>query len=162
MVLGRRIQDVEKAMTVLGIAPGLATAPAGTPRINTRSAYDLSYWASGFVTEGTPSDYLDAGTETDAASLISWAASQIGVDAPTEYAVLYPLLSNDMTVSKALRTRGVILVCQQRVSISMGLGDVIDLIDGRYFQYKPAPAPQTPSLCLYTWDYGSFLPGVVY
>lgn len=147
---------------ILGIAPGVESAPAGTPRINTRSAYDLAYWASTFVAEGVPSDYLDSGTETDAASLISWAASQIGVEVPTEYADLYPLLSNDMTVSKALRTRGAILVCQQRVSISMGLGDVIDLVNGRYFQYKPVPAPQTPSVCLYTWEYGSFLPGVVY
>lgn len=147
---------------ILGIAPGVESAPAGTPRINTRSAYDLAYWASTFIADGVPSDYLDSGTETDAASLISWAASQVGVEVPTEYASLAPLLSNDMTVSKALRTRGAILVCPTRVSISMGLNDVIDLINGRYFQYRPVFSPQTPSVCINTWEYGSFLPGVVY
>lgn len=147
---------------ILGITPGVASAPAGTPRIGTRSAYDMAYWAGTFVAEGTASDYLDQGPETDAASLISWAASQVGVEVPTDYDSLVATLSQDLTVSKALRTRGAILVCQQRVSISMGLGDVVDLINGRYFQYQPVPSPQTPSVCLYTWDYGAFLPGVVY
>ena len=147
---------------VLGIAPGVASAPAGTPRINTLSAYDMAYWAGTFVAEGTATDYLDEGPETDLASLVSWAASQVGVDVPTEYESLVPLLSNDMTVAKALRTRGAILVCPTRVSISMGLGDVIDLINGRYFQYRPVFSPQTPSICINNWEYGSFLPGVVY
>lgn len=151
-------------MTVptLGILPGTIGIAEDTPRIGTRSAYDLAYWASTFIAEGTPSDYSDQGPETDAASLISWAAQQVGVEVPPDYATLYTQLTDDMTVTQALKTRGVILVCSQRVSISMGLGDVIDIVDGRYFQYKPVPAPQTPSVCLYTWEYGSFLPGVIY
>lgn len=150
------------SVPTLGIIPGTIGAPAEAARVGTLSAYDLSYWASTFVAEGTPSDYTDAGPETDAASLISWAASQVGAELPTDYDSLVATVSQDMTVTEALKVRGALLVCSQRVSLSMGLGDVIDLVDGRYFQYKPVPSPQTPSVCLYTWEYGAYLPGVLY
>jgi len=150
------------ATTVLGAIQSNVGVPTDTPRVGTLSAYDLAYWASTFLSEGVPSDYTDLGPETDASTLISWAASQVGASIPTEYADLVPTLSQDLTVAEALRVRGALLVCAERVSLSMGLGDVIDLVNGRYFQYKPVPSPQTPSVCLYTWQYGAYIPGVVY
>lgn len=149
-------------MTVeLGITGPVGT-PTGSPRIGTKSAYDLAYWAGTFVAEGTPDDYQEVGPETDLTSLLSWACSQIGVEFPAEFADATPLLTETLTVKQALRIRGAVLVCPKRISITMGVNDVVDLINGRYFHYKPVPAPQTPSICINNWEYGAYVPGVIY
>ena len=150
-------------MTVtLGIANAALGRSSETPRINTQCAYDFAYWVGTFLAEGSPDDYLDNGPETDAASIISWAASQTGVTVADTYATLAPTLTNDMTVEEALRTRGAILVCQTKVAVSMGLHDVVDIVNGRYFLYKVTYTPQSPATCQSSWDYGSYLPGMLY
>lgn len=149
-------------MTVLGIDPYVGTPETAT-RIGTRSAFDLAYWASTFLAPGTPDDYIDIGPETDGVSLLAYAAGQVGVDIPTELADVRSLIEpNAISVQEALRYRGAVLICQQRVSIAMGLGDVIDVVKGRYFQYKPTVSPQNPATCIFTWDFGALLPGVLY
>ena len=150
-------------MTVqLGIIPGTVGTASDAARINTQSSYDLAYWAGTFTAEGVPTDYQEIGPETDLASLLSWACSQVGVEFPTEYASAVPLLPNVLTVSQALKIRGAVLVCPTRISVCMGVNDVVDLINGRYFQYKPVFTPQNPSLCINNWEYGSYVPGVIY
>lgn len=145
----------------LGITP-VVGAPSDATRINTKSSYDLAYWAGTFTTEGIPDDYTESGPETDLTSLLSWACSQIGIEFPTEFAAAVPLLTPSLTVPQALRIRGALLVCTQRISITMGVGDVVDLINGRYFQYKPVMSPQTPQTCISNWQYGAYVPGVIY
>jgi hypothetical protein len=146
----------------LGITPGVVGVSTDISRIGTASSYDLAYWVGTFTASGVPTDYDDRGPETDLTSLLSWACSQIGVEFPTEYADAYSVLAPDLTVSQALRIRGAVLVCPTRISVTMGVNDVVDLINGRYFHYKPVFTPQNPSLCINNWEYGAYVPGVTY
>lgn len=146
----------------LGITPGIVGTPSDASRIGTKSSYDLAYWAGTFTAEGTPGDYPEPGPELDLTSLLSWACSQIGVRIPTEFTEATPLFTEILTVPQALRIRGAVLICTQRISVTMGVGDVVDLVNGRYFQYKPVFAPQTPDSCINNWLYGAYVPGVIY
>lgn len=149
--------------TNIGIGVGVPTVSPEELRVGTRSAYDFVYWAGKFIAAGTSSDYLDAGPETDGVSLVSWALTQVGVSFPDTFSAAVTYLA-DSKISRddAFRIRGALLVCNNRISISAGLNNVIDVIDGRYFMYKSVFSPQTPNTCRLNWQYGALVPGLVY
>lgn len=151
-------------MTVeLGIASNVIGLSTDEARVNTRSSYDFAYWASTFVSTGVPEDYFDLGPETDGTSLVSWAASQVGINFTADFQTANTILSEGaITVAEALRIRGAVLVCTRRISVCMGLTDVVDVVDGRYFQYKVRFTPQNALTCINNWQYGALLPGLVY
>ena len=139
------------------VSPAVGT-PSDTMRIGTLSPYDFAYWASTFVTEGTPDDYFEDGPETTGAPLVSWAAAQVGVTVPPEFYFLTPALSGGLiTVATALKTRGALLVGIDQVAVCMGLDDVVGVVRGRYYQYKTTATSTNP-----VWEYGAQIPGLIY
>lgn len=148
---------------ILGPGAGVPTVSPDEFRVNTHSAYDFVYWAGKFIASGAPADYETAGSETDGVALVVWALSQVGVGFPETYEQAVSYLSNDqITVERAFRTRGALLICYNRISISAGLSNVIDTIDGRHFMYKSVFSPQTPNTCSRVWQYGALVPGLTY
>lgn len=149
--------------TNIGIGVGVPTVSPEELRVNTRSAYDFVYWAGKFVSSGTSADYADVGPETDGVPLIVWALAQVGVGFPDTYSAAVSYLSeSQISRDQAMNTRGALLVCNNRISISAGLSTVIDVINGRHFMYKSVFAPQTPNTCRLNWQYGALVPGLVY
>lgn len=149
--------------STLGIGVGVPTVSPDELRVNTKSSYDFVYWAGKFIASGAPADYIEAGPETDGVSLVSWALSQVGVGFPDtfERAETY-LAPHQISVEEAFRTRGALLVCTTRVSISAGLDNIIDVVDGRHFMYKAIFTPQTATTCRKNWQYGALVPGLIY
>jgi hypothetical protein len=149
--------------STLGIGVGVPTVSPDELRVNTKSSYDFVYWAGKFISSGVPSDYTEVGPETDGVSLITWALSQVGVGLPDNYssAVTY-LEGSKIPVEQAFRTRGALLVCYNRISISAGLDNIIDVVDGRYFMYKAVFSPQTSNTCRRIWQYGALVPELIY
>ena len=148
---------------ILGPGAGVPTVSPDELRVNTRSAYDFVYWAGKFIASGTEEDYETPGSETDGVSLVVWALAQVNVGFPETYeqAVSY-LSATQIPVEQAFRTRGALLVCYNRISISAGLDTVIDVVDGRHFMYKAVFSPQTPNTCRRIWQYGALVPGLIY
>lgn len=147
----------------IGIGVGVPTVSPEELRVGTRSAYDFVYWAGKFIASGTSADYLEPGPETDGVSLIVWALNQVSVPFPDTYSSAVSYLSeNTITRDEAFRIRGALLVCNNRISISAGLNNIIDVVDGRYFMYKAVFSPQTPNTCRLNWQYGALVPGLVY
>lgn len=147
----------------IGIGVGVPTVSPDELRVGTRSAYDFVYWAGKFIASGTPDDYQDVGPETDGVSLALWALAQVNVPFPDTYSAAVQYLSeSQIDRDQALRTRGALLVCANRISISVGLDTVIDVVNGRYFMYKAVFSPQTPNTCRFNWQYGALVPGLVY
>lgn len=148
-----------------GVGPGIGvTSIEGDEvRTGTKSGYDLAYWAAKFATDGTPSDYNIAGPETDGISLVAWACDKIGVYFPGTYdqAVAY-IASSKVSVDVALRTRGALLVTSNRIAISAGLDNIIDVVNGRHFLYKSIVTDGIPTTSRSTWEYGALIPGVIY
>lgn len=123
-------------------------------RLNTKSAYDFAYWASTFVVDGVPDDYYTTGSETDGLALISWAAGQVGVEVPTDYVKMLQSLTNSpLSVETALVTRGAVLIGTSSLGVCMGLNDVIQVVNGRYFHMKTTAS---------SWDSAGQLEGLVY
>lgn len=123
-------------------------------RLNTKSPYDFAFWASTFVVDGSPDDYYTSGSETNGLALITWAAGQVGVEVPTDYVtVLQSLTKNPLSVEKALVTRGAVVIGTSSLGVCMGLNDVIQVIDGRYFHMKTTAS---------SWDSAGQLEGLVY
>lgn len=123
-------------------------------RIGTFNPYDFAYWASTFVADGSPDDYMDYGPETDGTSLVAWAAGRVGVGFTSDFAQANLTLSQyTIPTETALTTRGALLVGYNRMAVCMGLGDVVSVVTGRYFQFKTESA---------SWDYGAHLPGLIY
>lgn len=148
---------------IIGPAAGVQTVAPDELRVNTRSAFDFVYWAGKFIASGTPDSYETPGFETDGVPLIVWALGQVNVGFPETYELAVDHLANSqMTVAQALRTRGALLVCYNRISISVGLDNVIDVINGRHFMYKSVFSPQTPNTCRRIWQYGAYVPGLIY
>ena len=148
--------------TLLGaVAP--VGVPIGTPRIGTRSAYDFAYWAGTSAEPGLPENYEEPGAETDGASLVSWAAAQVGVDASADYSILLPVLrQSPISIDDALKTRGAVLYCPKRVSVCMGFSDVVDVVNGNFWMYRVDFRPTSPNLCKNNWEAGALLPGLIY
>lgn len=139
------------------VSPAVGT-PATAMRIGTLSPYDFAFWASTFVTEGTPSSYFDIGPETDGVALVSWAAAQVGASIPADYFYITGLLADTLiTVDEALKTRGALLVSVDQIAVCMGLDDVVGVIDGRFFQFKTSADSTNP-----VWEYGAQVPGLIY
>jgi hypothetical protein len=135
----------------MGIAVGTSLESA---RLNTKSPYDMAFWASTFVVDGSPSDYYDDGGETDGLALLSWAAGQVGVEIPNDYIKLLQLLTEEeVPIETALVTRGAILIGSTSIGIAMGLNDAITIINGRYFQVRTEASD---------WESAAFLQGLAY
>jgi hypothetical protein len=141
----------------IGPGVGVVGTTATQTRIGTLSAFDFAYWASTFIAPGTPQAYNDIGPETDGVSLVLWAAAQIGVTFPSTFAAATAALTDTMTVDRALRTRGAILVGSSKLSISLGLCDIVDIVQGRYFIRRCATNTEIAK-----WQYGAKLPGAWY
>ncbi len=131
-----------------------------TSRVNTLSPHDFAYWVGTYVVKGTPRDYVSVGPETESATLLSWAASMVGIDFPPDQndalAVLAP---TETTVAAALRKRGAVVVnTNGDIGVCMGMNDVVTLIYGRYFLIR------TTEFSLYqaSWDFGAYIPGLKY
>ncbi len=123
-------------------------------RLGTKSPYDLAFWASTFIAEGSPDDYFDNGSETDGLALLAWSAGQVGVEIPADYVTTLQLVSqNEIPVETALKTRGAILVSTTSLGVSMGLDDAITVINGRYFQIRTTTS---------AWEGAGKLPGLIY
>jgi hypothetical protein len=149
--------------STLGIGVGVPTVSPDELRVGTKSPYDFVYWAGKFIASGTSNDYLEPGPETDGVSLIVWALAQVGVSFPDTFPAAISYLSeSEISRDQALRTRGALLVCNNRISISAGLNTVIDIINGRHFMYKAVFSPATPNTCRFNWQYGALVPGLTY
>lgn len=131
-----------------------------TSRINTLSPHDFAYWIGTYVSKGTVSDYISVGPETESAPLLSWAASMVGVEFPTEQdAALAALAPTEITVAAAIRKRGAVVVSTTgNIGVCMGMNDVVILTYGRYFLVKNTEF----SLYQASWDYGAYIPGLKY
>lgn len=141
----------------LGIGAGIETSEMDLPnRWGTQSGYDLAYWASTFVTPGFPSDYGDDGPETDGVSLVSWAASRVGVTLPDTFTEAVAALSDTVEVDLALKTRGAVLVGPTKIAVCLGLGDIIDIVDGRFFVVVVSETKKAK------WTTGALISGVIY
>lgn len=131
------------------------TTPTTGSRLGTLNPGDFAFWASTLVADGAPGDYDDDGGETDGLAMVSWAASQTGIDFAVDYSTAVQALSENMLdIYEALRTRGALLVGVDGLAVCMGLQDVVGVINGRYFQYVTAPGDR--------WRYGAMLPGLEY
>lgn len=150
--------------STLGIGVGVPTVSPDELRINTKSPYDFVYWAGKFISSGVPSDYIEQGSETTGISLVSWALTQVGVGftPQTFEAVETYLEPYRIGVEEAFRTRGAVLLCTTRVSISAGLDNIIDVVNGRHFMYKAIFTPQSANTCRRNWQYGALIPGLIY
>jgi hypothetical protein len=144
-------------MSVLGPIPVVGN-PDYTSRIGTLSAYDFAYWASTYITDGEPSDYLEPGPETSGAPLIAWAASQVGVAFPADFdEALVALADSHTSVESALRVRGALLInSASSIGICMGMRDIMMVTSGRYYLFKNTDVSTSQ------WLYGARIPGMVY
>jgi hypothetical protein len=143
-------------MGELGIGIGVTTAEMDEPnRTGTLSPYDFAYWASTFVARGTPSDYADVGDETDGLSLVVWAASRIGVSFPSTLAAAVATLT-PIEIDQALKTRGALLIGSAKICVTLGLDDVVDIVNGRYFVSRMTAYKRQD------WIAGALLPGAKY
>jgi hypothetical protein len=139
-------------MTIVGM-------DSDSARIGTASSLDFAYWASTYVTTGSPTDYSDFGPETDGASLVSWAANQVGVSFPAMFSVLLPLFDGyTIPIESALALRGAILLSPNQIAVTMGLGYIVGIINGRFFQHKVAENLSYQD----GWYFGAHLPGLIY
>jgi hypothetical protein len=145
-------------MAELGIGVGIEQSEMDLPfRMRTMSGYDLAYWASTFVAPGFPTDYDTDGQETDAASLISWAANRIGVTFPDTFAAAVVALDgNEVEIDQALKTRGAVLVSGTKIALCLGLDDIIDIIDGRFFVVQMTDTKKAK------WTTGALISEVIY
>lgn len=131
------------------------TTPTTGSRLGTLNPGDFAFWASTLIAEGAPGDYDDDGGETDGLAMVSWAATQTGVNFAVDYSTAVLALSENMLdTADALRVRGALLVGLDGLAVCMGLQDVVGVINGRYFQYVTAPGDR--------WRYGAMLPGLEY
>lgn len=141
----------------LGIGVGIVGIPTDEVRVGTKSPYDFAFWASKFVSPGTVFDYSDLGPETDGLSLVIWAASKIGLTFPQTFsqgvAACQPY---KVSVDQALRMRGALLISGSNFGVTLGLNDVIDVINGRYFVYRAEGYKKDK------WITGAKLPGAIY
>ena len=141
----------------IGIGVGVIGTSSDTPRIGTKSPHDFAYWASKFIASGYPNDYSTVGPETDGTSLISWAATQIGVTFPTTYSAGVSYCSGYLTtVDQALKKRGSLLIGTGTFAITLGLSDIIAVINGRYFVTRIDEIKKP------NWSTGAKLPGAIY
>jgi hypothetical protein len=145
-------------MGALGIGVGVEASEMDLPlRMGTMSGYDLAYWASTFIAPGSSTDYDTDGQETDAASLISWAANRVGVTFPDTFADAVAALSgNEVEIDQALKTRGAVLVSDTKIALCLGLGDIIDIIDGRFFVVQMTDTKKAK------WTTGALISEVIY
>lgn len=141
----------------IGAGVGVVGTPSGTMRIGTKSSIDYAYWASRFVADGSPSDYTDIGPETTGAPLVAWSAAQVGITVSSTWAILVSALTTEVTVDYALRTRGAMLYSPTKIAVSLGLYDVIDIVNGRYFVQRLTYASAQAK-----WSHGLLLPGATY
>lgn len=139
-------------MTIIGVS-------SDTARIGTLSSLDFAYWVSTYTATGSPTDYDDFGPEVDGASLVSWAANQVGVEFPSVFAYLLTEFDGyEITVEEALTKRGAILFSPNQIAVTMGLDYIVGIINGRYFQHKVAEnLPYQDD-----WYFGAHLPGLIY
>lgn len=141
----------------LGIGVGVDTTGILPNRRNTLIPGDFAYWASTFIADGKPEDYSDSGPETNSAELISWAALQAGLEMPSTYSTIDTYcVSGRVTVSEALAKRGALLFNGTDIAVTLGLNDLLEQINGRYFIHKPI------TLQLADWSYGALIPGLEY
>ncbi len=141
----------------IGIGVGVIGTSSNTTRIGTKSPHDFAYWASKFVASGVPSDYSTAGPETDGVALIAWAATQIGVTFPSTFSAGVAYCADyQTTVDQALKKRGSLLINTSRFAITLGLNDIIDITNGRYF------ISRIDSIKKANWSSGAKLPGALY
>lgn len=144
-------------MASIGAGIGNVGTSIDQPRVGTLSPFDFAYWASTFASPGTPRDYVDIGPETDAASLISWSAAQIGVSFPDSFNVAVLACSGyEISVKKALSTRGALLIGSSKFAVTLGLNDILDIVNGRYFIYRLNESQESK------WITGAKLPGALY
>ena len=123
-------------------------------RLNTKSPYDLAFWASSFIADGSPDDYFDSGPETDGLSMLTWSAGQVGIEMPDDYVTTLQLLTqNEIPIETALKTRGAILIGTTSLGVCMGLDDAICVVSGRYFQIRTTTS---------AWEGAGQLPGLIY
>ena len=101
-------------------------------------------------------NYSDMGAETDGVSLITWAAEQIGLTFPDTYSKAVAACTSHITVDQALKTRGSLLIGPDRFAVTLGLDDVIDVVNGRYFVYRMKDSQRA------NWNTGAKLPGAIY
>jgi hypothetical protein len=138
----------------LGIGVGVDTTGILPNRRNTLIPGDFAYWASTFIADGKPEDYSDSGPETNSSELISWAALQAGLEMPSTIDTY--CVSGRVTVAEALGKRGALLFKGTDIAVTLGLNDLLEQINGRYFIHKPT------TLQLADWSYGALIPGLEY
>jgi hypothetical protein len=145
-------------MAELGIGVGIEASEMDLPtRWGTRSGYDLAYWMSTYVAPGFPTDYADDGPETDGVALISWAASRVGVTFPDTFTEAVAALDgNEIEIDQALKTRGSVLVSATKIVVCLGLDDIIDIINGRFF------VSQMTDIKKAKWTTGALISEVIY
>ncbi len=141
----------------LGIGVGVDTTGILPNRRNTLIPSDFAYWASTFIADGKSEDYSDSGPETDTAELISWAALQVGLEMPSTYSTIATYCASGVvTVTEALGKRGALLFNGTDIAVTLGLTDILEQINGRYFIHKPT------ALEIADWSYGALIPGLEY
>ena len=141
----------------LGIGVGVNTTGILPNRRNTLFPSDFAYWASTFIADGKSGDYSDSGPETDTAELISWAALQTGLEIPSTYSAINTYCASGVvTVAEALGKRGALLFNGTDIAVTLGLTDILEQINGRYFIHKPT------ALEIAGWSYGALIPGLEY
>ncbi len=141
----------------LGIGVGVDTTGILPNRRNTLIPSDFAYWASTFIADGKSEDYSDSGPETNSAELISWAALQVGLEMPSTYSTIDSYCASGVvTVAEALGKRGALLFNGTDIAVTLGLTDILEQINGRYFIHKPT------ALEIADWSYGALIPGLEY
>lgn len=144
-------------MATIGAGVGVLGAAIDQSRLGTKSPYDFAYWTTTFVSPGVPSDYVDLGPEQDATALIVWAANQIGIAFPDTFTKAVAACSGyEMPLETALKTRGALIYNSSKFAITLGLNDIVDIINGRYFIYRLKPSQYSQ------WTTGAKLPGALY